>query len=353
MIQALSMPYSSSKRDEIMSRYRPIAPKPEAPNGGGGSGSGDSGNEGGLVPEKFRQSPYLRNIWSHLQARPTRTRKRGRTAGISPAALFRKQQEREPGYMGFCSSVNLPSHARNISFHAFGMHGGDYQHAHHNEENNRNNNNNNNLIELPLLSCPLLTEEPKVKEIDLNKVDDFEERDLSLQLKVPSNNNNNNHTPSVISPRPVRPVGSTISIVGPIGEDLEAVPILKTAETVEAEVETEALPAVISDRANKVRVVNSAYKELVGQPECPWLDSMVSGRRISGEVMINYNSGFGVPVAARKGFNCWVRIEWESEGKKKNVNAFCEVMRMACESKDYVFYWRFHTREVSPSASKV
>lgn len=148
MIQALNLPYSS-KTDEIMSRYRPIAPKPEIPGdstNNNGNGNSNNAYDGPSVPEKFRQSPYLRNMWSHLQARPTRTRKRGRNSALSPAAaaaLLRKQQQqllvqphlgrREPTtFMGLCSPTHFPSSAHNLSVQTFGLY----------TDNNNNNNNN-------------------------------------------------------------------------------------------------------------------------------------------------------------------------------------------------------------------
>ncbi|XP_021728500.1 uncharacterized protein LOC110695594 [Chenopodium quinoa] len=359
MIQTLNIPYSS-KTDEIMSRYRPIAPKPETPaNSTNTNGSTSSSYDAPLVPEKFRQSPYLRNMWSHLQARPTRTRKRGRGSAMSPAAaaaLLRKQQEQEQQqqqqsnlgrraatttFMGLCSPTHLPSSARNLSIQAFGLYT-DHQH------NNNSKNNHNNVVELPLLSCPMLSLGNYSKAIDLNtaalETTTLEDRDLQLQLQVPSSGTNKT---SVISPRPIRPVGSCISILGPISDNPGAWVIAKAPDEAEAEAEAEALPAVISDRSNKVRMVNSAYKELVGQPECPWLDTMCSGGRISGEVMLQLSES-GLPVSS-KGFSCWVKIEWESDGKKKSVNAYCDVVKMVCISKDYVLYWRFHTKEFSPS----
>lgn len=370
MIQALNIPYSS-KTDEIMSRYRPIAPKPEFPASNSSTNNNANNNNNydvPLVPEKFRQSPYLRNIWSHLQARPTRTRKRGgrSSSGISPAAaaaLLRKQQHHQqqqhqqqqheqtnmvtasPTFMGLCS----PSQA----FARL------YIDPNNTTNNSNNSNNSNNVVELPLLSCPMLSHET----VDLNKVavetTVLEERDLLLQLQVPScssggrSGGSGGGNGNVISPRPVRPVGSSISIVGQISEDYESQVVVKAPEEVEAAAEAELLPSIISDRNNKVRMVNSAYKELVGQPECVWLDSMCSGGRISGEVMLQLSKySSGLPVSSN-GFSCWVRIEWESDGKKISMNAFCEVARLACLSKDYLFSWRFHTREVSPSASKV
>ncbi|CAN6816646.1 unnamed protein product [Brassica oleracea] len=58
---------------------------------------------------------------------------------------------------------------------------------------------------------------------------------------------------------------------------------------------------------------------MMGQPECSWLDSMVKVKRMCGEV-----------------------IEWGRDGKEELVHAFCDVMKRECDSKDYVFTWRFH-----------
>ncbi|CAL0332745.1 unnamed protein product [Lupinus luteus] len=52
-----------------------------------------------------------------------------------------------------------------------------------------------------------------------------------------------------------------------------------------------------------------------------------------------------------------VRIEWENEQKKEgfSVNVFYDVLRLSCESKDYLFTWRFHirSREASQSSCSV
>ncbi|PKA47237.1 hypothetical protein AXF42_Ash017182 [Apostasia shenzhenica] len=45
---------------------------------------------------------------------------------------------------------------------------------------------------------------------------------------------------------------------------------------VEDEVKSETLLAVICDSNNRVQLVNSAYKELVKQPECLWLATIVT-----------------------------------------------------------------------------
>ncbi|KAL0432587.1 UNVERIFIED_CONTAM: hypothetical protein Slati_2593000 [Sesamum latifolium] len=157
--------------------------------------------------------------------------------------------------------------------------------------------------------------------------------------------------PSVISPRPVRPVGSII-IVSNIAEDpgRQITAPKARAEEVEAAVEAEEIPAIVSDSNNKVRITNSAYKEMVGQPECGWLDCAAtkSGggacKRIGGEVLLRFgDSEHQIPSTG--GFSCRVKIEWESKGKKNSVNACCEGVKLGCQAKDYQFLWRFRAME--------
>ncbi|BAT82581.1 hypothetical protein LR48_Vigan07g264100 [Vigna angularis] len=434
MIKTLNPYPNPAKTAEIMSRYRPIAPKPETPN---------SMTEGSSSLPK--QSPYLRNLWPQLQARPTRTRKRGRTPFTLPSSLKRPRTH----FFGFCPPYHVTSPAKNLSLqgfapsplplphpshahpshghpshghpshglpshghpshghpsHGYPSHGhpshglpshglpshglpshghpshghpnhghpnhghpnhGHPNHGHPNHGHavgvlNRNMQTNTvispSLVTLPLLPCSPGGPAPKLDSItttmkpcgggviDLNtKLSVPEERDLLQQLQKPVSNN-------VIQPLPVRPIGSSITVVC-IGEDtaLPSVPRTpKGSRQVEKEVESEALPVVISDSKHRVRMANSAYKEMVGQPRCPWLESMVNVgagnlpcKRISGDVALHLcDSNF--PTSAN-GFSCWVRIEWESELKKCSVNAFCDVMKLACESRDYLFTWRFHTR---------
>ncbi|PSR99916.1 Histidine-rich glycoprotein [Actinidia chinensis var. chinensis] len=346
MIQALNPASNTAKTAEIMSRYRPIAPKPEVAN------TTTTTSEGSCVSQKIRQSPYLRNVWPHLQARPTRTRKRGRTslAPLPPAAKRPRTQ-----------LFGLSSPAKSLSMQGF-THGlaGLSQlplpgliTLNADPENPAQT--PSNLVTLPLLPCPsslpIMAHQPATTTIpengiDLNREAEIpEEKDFLQQLQGPV-------SPGVIAPQPVRPVGSSIS-VGSINEDLtSAAQAPKKREEVEEEVESEALPAVVSDSNNKVRLANAAYKEMVGQPECSWLDSMVtcsSCKRICGEVMLQFSDA-SVPVKSN-GFSCWVTIEWGSNGKNSSVHTFCDVIRLSCESKDYLFAWRFHTREASESGS--
>ncbi|KAJ7958269.1 ras-associated and pleckstrin-likey domains-containing protein 1-like [Quillaja saponaria] len=74
MIKTLN-PYCPAKIAEIMVRCRPIAPKPE-------SAARSMNDEGSSLSEKIKQSPCLSKLWPQLLARPTRTRKRGRSPVI-------------------------------------------------------------------------------------------------------------------------------------------------------------------------------------------------------------------------------------------------------------------------------
>ncbi|CAN1135651.1 hypothetical protein LINPERPRIM_LOCUS15426 [Linum perenne] len=338
MIKTLS-PYSNTatKTAEIMSKYRPIAPKPDCP-----SSNSESDDMSSSMSQKIRESPYLRNLWPQLQARPTRTRKRGRGPLSSPFLKRPRTHQMIPISSSPCDQLTSP--------HQGFFPGGFSQSAIASPSTL--------MTTLPLLSqSPTFgTNQPHERDIDLNTVVQVpQEKDLLRQLQEPHQSTAT--TTNVIAPQPVRPIGSSIR-VGCINETLGVPPVdqyPKRPEQVEEEVESDILPAVISDSNNKVRLVNSAYKEMVGQPECSWLSSMVKAnddrlrlgcsssccQKISGVVALHLSDS-KVPVSS-KGFSCWVRIEWGSQGKKSYVNAFCDVSKLCCVSKDYLFTWRFHT----------
>ncbi|MED6205839.1 hypothetical protein PIB30_021477 [Stylosanthes scabra] len=441
-----------------MSRYRPIAPKPDTNSSSSSitdnNGSSNSNNNNSLS-QKIRNSPYLRSLWPQLQARPTRTRKRGRAPILTlpPSSLFKRQKiinnNNNNIVLGFCpptTTKNLIS-LQSLNFVPSHPHPHQHPHPHHHRLNNNNplsnhaigvlncqleNTNNDvstittnstttspSLVTLPLLPCSpsssssSIHQPPKFdltnnnnnnnacKEVafDLNlatKLNIPEEKDLLQQLQRPVA-----AAAAVVAPQPVRPVGSTIS-VGCINEDATKMAIqdqnnLKRKQEVEDEVESETLPAIITDSKNRVRMVNSSYKELVGQPECPWLESMVTSihhqcgssssssaasstasslpspiststsssprsnkSRISGEVTLQVcDDSVKIPGSSSNGFSCWVRIEWQQKSnedhhhqrKKICVSAFCDVTKLCCEYRDYVFSWRFHTRTREASQS--
>ncbi|XP_016165772.1 LOW QUALITY PROTEIN: uncharacterized protein LOC107608516 [Arachis ipaensis] len=306
MIKTLNPRQNPAKTIEILSRYRPIAPKPETD----------------LSP-KIKQSSYLRSLWAQLQARPTRTRKRGR-----PLPSFKRQKTH---ILGFCPATChltppppppppplLPPR----------------------------------LVTLSLLPCssnspspspPILNELNTAGFNVAQKKNIPEEKDLLKQLQ--GGVVNASSVNCVIAPQAVRAVGSCIS-VGSISVSENGILVTKTAEQVEEEVESEALPAVITDSKNRVRMANSAYREMVGEPVCSWLQSVVTGAtctsRICGDVALHLCGSSKVPISSN-GFSCWVRIGWNNQGKKIEVNSFCDVNRLSCQSRDYLFSWRFHT----------
>lgn len=162
--------------------------------------------------------------------------------------------------------------------------------------------------------------------------------------------------PKVIAPRPARPVRTTIcvdasSVTGANSVKLPACRM--TAEQLEAEIERDALPAVISGPGDRVLRANDAYKALVGQPVCPWLDSLPddsagASRRINGEVVLDvrrFTSTETIRSSAGGTFSCKSRISWERNGTLTSVAAPCDVMRFDCGSGDYCFVWRFDTTE--------
>ncbi|KAL5071780.1 hypothetical protein RYX36_022667 [Vicia faba] len=370
MIKTLNPYPNPAKTAEIMSRYRPIAPKPETLSSNNSMSDGSSSSNS--LSHKLKQSPYLRNLWPQLQARPTRTRKRGRAPISLPSSLKRQKTH----VLGFCQPLHVTSPMKNLSLQGNNFvpptslpqlshpnHGIGVLNSNHLEKNL-------NLVTLPLLPCSPNSPNSsphhnnnaskiELEVIDLNKTKGEipQEIDLLQQLQKPASSSSNNVI-NVIAPQPIRPIGSCIS-VGCINiNQVSKKPSLtqqkpKKSEELEQEVESEELPAVISDSNNRVRMVNSAYKQMVGQPECPWLEVQCgpssSCKRISGGVTLQISDSSIIPIISSNGFSCWVRIEWENNGNKKNcVNAFCDVVRLSCDqSRDYVFTWRFHTRSQS------
>ncbi|XP_047325183.1 uncharacterized protein LOC124928972 [Impatiens glandulifera] len=354
MIQALNPP-CTAKTAEIMSRYRPIAPKPEPPTTTTTTttaitSSFPESSSHSPFPQNIRQSPYLMNVWPHLQARPTRTRKRGRTA-LAPPLMTKRPR---PHLISLPPSFPLqsapfppppPHHFTTTIPGLIGLHD--------------INSSSTNLVTLPLLpSIPILPASSRESGIDLNReaTEIPEEKDFLQQLQ-----GNINNPTTVFTPQPVRPVCSSITVGSISCPDLglslspyAQIPMrMKKKKEIEGDVESEALPAVVSDSNNKVRLANSAYKEMVGQPECSWLDSCAC-KRICGEVMLHFSGSISLPLSSN-GFSCWVTIEWgRRNGETTSVNAFCDVIKLSCESREYQYAWRFHTgSKASESNSKV
>ncbi|TVU21230.1 hypothetical protein EJB05_30855, partial [Eragrostis curvula] len=174
------------------------------------------------------------------------------------------------------------------------------------------------------------------------------EHNLLSKLKVPT----------VITPRPARPLRTTIcidssNIVGDKSATVKVVESKKTMQEVEAEVEHDARPAIVSDCHNRVLLVNDAYKAMVGQPVCMWLDALPGtgpSRRINGEVVLNVQRFCSASQLSNVGgaFPCTARISWERDGAMASLTVPCAVECLTGNSSDnYHSIWRFDSARAS------
>jgi len=174
-------------------------------------------------------------------------------------------------------------------------------------------------------------------------------RDLISNLQVPK----------VIRPRPARPVRTTIfidcsNVVGATTSEVEVAVSNKTPREVEVELELpDALPAIVAGyNNNRVYLANDAYKAMVGQPICPWLDSLPgagASRRINGEVVLSvgeFSNILHLP-STECAFPCTARISWEREDASASLTVPCAVERLTSNCNDYCFIWRFDSEEAS------
>ena len=238
------------KANEILARFRPIAPKPAL--AAAASPVAQAAAEGVVAANR---------VLCQLQSRPCRARKRGRPTVVpvspkSPAQPAAKRKRVAAPYPPLrCAAATDAVATATRAYVSVVVLGSAC---------------------LPLASLPpAATVAEDLVKVAAEERDVPVERDLLRKLLEPK----------VISPRAVRPVCSTIHVECIRRTDAtctDAFP--KTAAEVEAELEADALPAVVSDSGNRVRLVNDAYKEMVGQLECPWLDA--ASRTISGEVVL-------------------------------------------------------------------
>ncbi|KAE8777944.1 seed dormancy protein [Hordeum vulgare] len=321
MVQPVDM---AVKANQILARFRPIAPKPAA------------------LPASPAQAidGAASRVLCHLQSRPCRARKRGRPSAVpvsaQPAAAKRKRAAypvplRCAAAAATDAVVSTATRAHVSVPGSACMPFASLPPATASASGN--------LTRLSTMLVGVGDEEEEEEERDVPV-----ERDLLRKLLEPK----------VISPRAMRPVGSTIhveSIVHGAVDAASSTTASKTAEEVEAEVETDALPAVVTDSSNRVRLVNDAYKEMVGAPECLWLGAVAASRRISGEVALVVAEKAALPESP-EGFSCTAKIEWEcGTGERTSIQAACDVSRVHCESRHYLFAWRFHTADASSPAS--
>ncbi|KAI3958889.1 hypothetical protein MKX01_023565 [Papaver californicum] len=338
---------SSSKLDEILSRYRPIAPKP--------------------ILDQTDTTTSTANTARNLQIRNKRVRKRGRY-GLSSSAARKRTRTTTPTQLhGPSSATTTTTSSYGMGFNTRLFYSSPPPHEAASLQVEKQP--MMNMVRFPLPSFSTSSVPPLPHDLHgMSKLNGFTNstittietpKEMDLLKTLHAGQVSPGHicgSSNLIAPQPVRPVGSSIS-VGCISEDPNSSSTAcvkkQQPEEVEAEVESDTLPVVVSDSRNKVRLANSAFKEMVGQPECVWLDSVGAhneqltskGKRISGEVMLDLSNS-RVPVSSN-GFSCNVKVEWGRNGEKSCVCAPCNVMKLSCESKDYLFTWRIHTNEES------
>lgn len=303
------------KANEILARFRPIAPKPTlATAAAAASPVAQAAAEGVVAANR---------VLCHLQSRPCRARKRGRPtvvpvsppkSGSGAQSPAKRKRAATPYPPLRCAAATACSASAVVPVSA----------------------------RLPLASLPPASAGAE----DLAKVAAAEGRDVPVERDLLRKL----LEPKVISPRAVRPVCSAIHVGCIHRTDATCTAAAsKTAAQVEAELEVDALPAVVSDSSNRVRLVNDAYKEMVGQPECPWLYAVAAtSRRISGEVALVVADQSSLPETYGV-FTCTAKIEWEDDGKVTSIAVPCDVSRLHCESRDYLFTWRFRTADADAS----
>ncbi|CAN6205909.1 unnamed protein product [Urochloa humidicola] len=321
---------SAVKANEILARFRPIAPRPAL--AAAAAAASPAAAEGVVAANR---------VLCQLQSRPCRARKRGRPTVVpvspkssSPPQPAAKRKRAAAPYPPLrCAAatdavVATATRAVHVSVAVPGS------------------------ACLPLASLPPATVVSDDLQVKVAAAAEEEERDVPVERDLLRKL----LEPKVISPRAVRPVCSTIHVerIHRTGTTTTraATVVSKTAAEVEAELEADALPSVVSDSSNRVRLVNDAYKEMVGQPECPWLDAVAAAsRRISGEVVLVVADPAPLPELHGV-FTCTARIEWEYGGKCTSILVPCDVSRLQCDSRDYLFTWRFRTADADASVGR-
>lgn len=157
----------------------------------------------------------------------------------------------------------------------------------------------------------------------------------------------------MIAPQPVRAVGSTIYLESISSSDVHAASLGETLELAQERLEKGDMPSVITDIRHRVRWVNTAYKRMLGQPECLWLASTMgcnndedprAQARLAGEVSLVCDSI--QPPAEPAVFLCGVRIQWSNQGEHSTMSVPAEVVRLYDATSGCMRLWRFDVRDV-------
>ncbi|KAH7439451.1 hypothetical protein KP509_04G061400 [Ceratopteris richardii] len=148
--------------------------------------------------------------------------------------------------------------------------------------------------------------------------------------------------PSLISSNTNQPCTSIACLERIYDACLEPLELKYSSEHVESQLEASNLPGLIADLLNVVRWVNTAYKAMVGQPECPWLMSTVHScsLTIAGAVLLSSN--VDNPTSASS-FSGRVNVKWtrRSSGHRTSMTLQCGVTASGTEHSRRMLAWQF------------
>ncbi|MCO5614055.1 hypothetical protein L7F22_068336 [Adiantum nelumboides] len=158
---------------------------------------------------------------------------------------------------------------------------------------------------------------------------------------------------ATIVPLPLRLIRSSVSLMSITKvQTLEVPPLCTSIEVLKQQHEVVSSPVVISNSCSTVKWVNAAYKQMIGQPECPWLGTLMhdssdgeevqSPRRLAGQVVLRIS--VEIPHSALT-FSGWVDVQWRNcAGERRSMTLPCDVTRRIISAKktpgSVLFVWK-------------
>lgn len=274
--------YHTSKMDQIMLRFRPIAPKPPAASGGSGSGSGSSTPENSNNELSVKSGRGKRKYVRYNSKRCNKKRK------DSPEAKSAKTEKTEKKRDGVSSE---------------------------------------SVAAVTTLS--LLPETPEQRE---NPVRSVQNTPIWLNFDNNTVNSERNYNMScykldrtaaeaeaantvVVPPQAVKIVGSCVTVECVTDTWVDGNGLGCTDMEKVRNLEMDTCPGFISDGLNRVTWMNGAYKSMVGRD---------GG---GGEMMVWLVVREKVPVMY-PAFTCRVRLQYTCMKEKSSITLPCDVWRM-------------------------
>ncbi|GAQ84990.1 hypothetical protein KFL_002150250 [Klebsormidium nitens] len=156
----------------------------------------------------------------------------------------------------------------------------------------------------------------------------------------------------VVTPRPLRPAGSTIRF-----EDIEplasnaSLAVKGSFELIKRQFDRWSSPVILTDLKNRARWVNAAYKKLVGQPPCAWSvdGSNLEQLRLTGGISI---AGLEALKTLPASLKCTATVNWPEGGEGRPLESCCMGTRIDSVGSEVLGYlWRFGTPLSGQTAS--